>query len=113
MGMAALVVGLDDTATWFSIVDRVIAHSRALDGLPPSSYALNLHPYLYGMGYPLGSSLPLGIGRALVGVDVAWVFQPYLAFCGARVGVGPARRRPAAHPTRAARSRSPTTRRHA
>lgn len=78
---------LDDTATWLSIVDRVIGHGRSLAGLAPSTYQLNLHAYLYGMGYPLGSFLPWGVGRALVGVDAAWVFQPYLSFCGMLVGL--------------------------
>jgi hypothetical protein len=78
---------LDDTATWLGIVDQVMGHSRSLAGLAPSSYALNLHEYLSTMGYPLGAFLPFGVGRALVGVDAAWVFQPYLAFCGALIGL--------------------------
>lgn len=78
---------LDDTATWLSIVDRVMSHGRSLAALAPSTYQLNLHEYLNGMGYPLGSFLPWGVGRALVGVDAAWVFQPYLSFCGMLVGL--------------------------
>jgi hypothetical protein len=78
---------LDDTATWLGIVDQVMGHSRSLAGLAPSSYALNLHEYLSTMGYPLGAFLPFGVARALVGVDAAWVFQPYLAFCGALIGL--------------------------
>ena len=78
---------LDDTATWLSIVDQVIGHGRSVAGLAPSTYQLNLHEYLFGMGYPLGSFLPWGVGRALVGVDAAWVFQPYLSFCGMLVGL--------------------------
>ncbi len=80
-------IRLDDTASWLGVVDRVMSHSRSLAGLPPSTYALNLHSYLFGMGYPIGSFLPLGVGRALVGVDAAWVFQPYLAFCGMLIGL--------------------------
>jgi hypothetical protein len=80
-------IRLDDTASWLGVVDRVMSHSRSLAGLPPSTYALNLHSYLFGMGYPIGAFLPLGVGRALVGVDAAWVFQPYLAFCGALIGL--------------------------
>jgi hypothetical protein len=78
---------LDDTATWLSIVDRVLGHGRSLSGLPASTYALNLHAYLTTMGYPIGSFLPLAIGRALTGADAAWVFQPSLACCGALVGL--------------------------
>ena len=78
---------LDDTSTWLSMVDRLTSHGRSLHGLAPSTYALNLHSYLAGMGYPVGSFLPLGIGRALVGVDAAWVFQPFVAFCGSLIGL--------------------------
>ena len=28
-----------------------------------------------------------GVGRALTGIDVAWVFQPYLACCAAAVAL--------------------------
>ena len=29
----------------------------------------------------------LGVGRALTGIDIAWVFQPYLACCGAALAL--------------------------
>ncbi len=78
-------IKLDDTATFLGLVDRALEHGRSVEGLAPSSYeatvALNL-PY-----YPLGSLLPLGIGAALVGQDVAWVFQPYVAFLAALLGL--------------------------
>jgi hypothetical protein len=78
-------VKLDDTATFLALVDRALEHGRSLDGLAPSSYeaalAFNL-PF-----YPLGSLLPLGIGATLVGQDTAWVFQAYLAFLAALLGL--------------------------
>ena len=78
-------VKLDDTATFLALVDRALEHGRSLEGLAPSSYeatlAFNL-PF-----YPLGSLLPLGIGASLVGQDTAWVFQPYLAFLAALLGL--------------------------
>jgi hypothetical protein len=78
-------VKLDDTATFLALTDRALEHGRSLDGLAPSSYeaalAVNL-PF-----YPLGSLLPLGIGGTLVGEDFAWVFQPYLAFLAALLGL--------------------------
>jgi Ca2+/Na+ antiporter len=78
-------VKLDDTATFLAMTDRALEHGRSLEGLAPSSYeaalAYNL-PF-----YPLGSLLPLGIGGALVGEDIAWVFQPYLAFLAALLGL--------------------------
>ena len=74
-------IKLDDTATWMALTDRVMEHGRSLAGLPPSSYEATL-AFNLGSGYPVGVFLPLGIGRALVGQDLAWVIQPYMA-CGA------------------------------
>ena len=79
-------IRLDDTATWLGIVDRVMGHGRSLTGLVPSTYQLNLNAYV-GTGYPIGSFMLLGIGRALVGVDAAWAFQPSLACCAAAIGL--------------------------
>ena len=73
---------LDDTATLFAMTDRMLEQGRTLDGLAPSTYEATLATSLL-VGYPMGSLLPLGIGAALVGQDVAWVFQPYLAVIAA------------------------------
>jgi hypothetical protein len=75
-------ISLDDTATWLALTDRTLEEGRSLDGLAPSSYEATLAVNLVG-GYPLGAFLPLGIGAKLVGEDVAWVFQPYVAFLAA------------------------------
>jgi hypothetical protein len=75
-------IKLDDTATWLAFTDRIMEHGRNLNGLAPSSYETTLAVNLPG-GYPIGSLLPFGVGRALVGQDGAWVFQPYLAFLAA------------------------------
>jgi hypothetical protein len=75
-------IKLDDTATWLAITDRIMEHGRDLSGLPQSSYEATLALNLGG-GYPIGAFLPLGVGRALVGQDAAWVFQPYMAFLAA------------------------------
>jgi hypothetical protein len=78
-------VKLDDTATFFALTDRALEHGRSLEGLAPSSYeatlAVNL-PF-----YPLGSLLPLGVGAKVVGQDIAWIFQPYVAFLAALLGL--------------------------
>jgi hypothetical protein len=78
-------IKLDDTSTFLALIDRSLEHGRSLAGLAPSSYeaalAFNL-PF-----YPLGSLLPLGIGARLVGQDAAWVFQPYLAYLAALLGL--------------------------
>ena len=75
-------IKLDDTATWFALTDRVMEHGRNLDGLAPSSYEATLD-FNLADGYPVGAFLPLGIGAKLVGKDVAWVFQPYMALLAA------------------------------
>jgi hypothetical protein len=78
---------LDDTAQWFSLIDRVMSAGRSTAGLPPSTYHQVLHEYLH-TGYPVGSMIPLGVGARLVGRDVAWVLQPYFAFAAVLLGLG-------------------------
>ena len=80
-------IKLDDTATWMTLTDRVMEHGRSLADLPLSSYEATL-AFNLGAGYPVGVFLPLGVGRALVGQDVAWVVQPYMAFMGALLALG-------------------------
>src|SRR3954454_9364283 len=80
-------IKLDDTSTWMALTDRVMEHGRSLSGLPPSSYEATL-AFNLGSGYPVGGFLPLGVGRALVGQDVAWVIQPYMAFMGSILALG-------------------------
>jgi hypothetical protein len=86
---------LDDTATWLGVTDRVMAHGRSLAGLPPSTYWLVLLETLGSFptgeavgSYPLGGFMLLGVGHGLTGIDSAWIFQPYLACCGAAVALG-------------------------
>ena len=79
-------VKLDDSATWFDAIDHVISHSRSLGGEPTSTYSLAFSSGI-GSTYPIGSFVLLGVVRPLVGVDVAWVFQPYLACCGAALSL--------------------------
>jgi hypothetical protein len=71
-------IRLDDTATWMAYVDRVMDHGRDLSGLEPSTYQRVLDAG-FPDGYPLGSFLPLGVGTQLLGTDVAWLVQPYMA----------------------------------
>jgi hypothetical protein len=79
-------IKLDDTSTWLGFMDQVMSHGREVANLPKSTYALLLQTNI-GTGYPLGSFIPLGVGRALVQIDGAWAFQPYLAFCGAMLAL--------------------------
>lgn len=80
-------ISLDDTATWLAMTDRVMDHGRSLAGLQPSSYQAALDSYLKQSGYPVGSFLPLGIGGKLVRQDIAWLFQPYIAFAAAMLAL--------------------------
>jgi hypothetical protein len=79
-------IKLDDTAAWMAMTDRVMSHGHDLAGLPPSTYERTLHLYLTG-GEPVGSMLPWGIGHQLVGQNLAWVFQPYLALLAAMLAL--------------------------
>jgi hypothetical protein len=71
-------IRLDDTATWLALTDRVMEAGRDLDGLAPSSYEATLF-FNLANGYPVGAFIPLGVGRALTGMDTAWLIQPYMA----------------------------------
>jgi hypothetical protein len=79
-------IKLDDTATWLALVDRALVHGRTLAGLPPSSYRATLANYLT-VGYPIGSFLPLGIGHTLLGQDIAWLVNPWMAFLAATLAL--------------------------
>ncbi|TMK75815.1 MAG: hypothetical protein E6G48_00745 [Actinobacteria bacterium] len=70
-----------------ALTDRVMEHGRSLDGLAPSTYEATL-AFNLGSGYPVGVLLPLGIARELVGQDVAWVIQPYMAFLAGLLAAG-------------------------
>src|SRR5438270_665551 len=61
--------------------------AAAVAGLAPSTYQLLLKTDIGG-AYPLGAYFLPGVGHALTGVDAAWIFQPYLALCGAMVALG-------------------------
>jgi hypothetical protein len=75
-------IKLDDTATYFAMTDRVMEHGRDLAGLAPSTYEATLATTL-AIGYPTGVLMPIGIGHQLIGYDIAWIFQPYIAFLAA------------------------------
>ena len=79
-------IKLDDTATWFNVIDHVFSHSRSVASEPPSTYSL-VYSGDVGPAYPLGSFVLPGVGRALTGIDIAWVFQPYMACCAAAVAL--------------------------
>jgi len=69
---------LNDTTYHFALVDQLFGRGRDVTGLPNDSFAGIVGAYL-DTNYPVGAQLGLGALRPLVGQDVAWVFQPYLA----------------------------------
>jgi hypothetical protein len=79
-------IKLDDTATWMAFTDRTMEFGRNLDGLPPSSYEATLDLNL-AKGYPTAIFVPWGIGAAITGQDLAWVFQPYEALLAAMLAL--------------------------
>ena len=68
----------NDTAVHLALVDQLFDHARTVLDLPPSSYSNIIGGYL-ATNYPVGAHAGLGVLRQLVGQDVAWVYQPYLA----------------------------------
>lgn len=70
-----------DPAFHFVLINWLMAHGRDLTGVPAISYSAVpnvLHQYI-GTQYPMGADVALGAVRPLVGQDVAWIFQPYIA----------------------------------
>lgn len=78
------IIRLDDTATWLGVVDHAFTHLHETGGL--STYSLNFETDV-GPTYPLGSFMLLAVGHAFTGIDSAWIIQPYMAFCGAAIGL--------------------------
>src|SRR5581483_7897754 len=72
-------IKLDDTATFLGMADRLATHGRSLAGLAPSTYEAALRINL-AAGYPTGSFAPIALGHTFIRQDVAWLYQPYMAF---------------------------------
>ena len=79
-------IKLDDTATWLNIVDHAMTNLHAFG--PASSTYEQVFVGDVGPTYPLGAFMPLAVGHLLTGIEGAWTIQPYMAFCGAAVGLG-------------------------
>jgi hypothetical protein len=75
-----------DTATYLGLIDHFMNHGRNLHDLQVGEY-LALLQILLPEGYPLGSLLPLGVGQKLVGQDLIWIYQPYIAFLAAMLAL--------------------------
>ncbi|MBI3430313.1 MAG: hypothetical protein HY050_09745 [Actinobacteria bacterium] len=76
---------LDDTATFLAVTDRLINVGRTVPPVISSSYDRYLQSIFVGangghFSYPIGSFIPFGVTSKLTGLDLAWLYQPYLAF---------------------------------
>jgi hypothetical protein len=80
-------IKLDDTSTWLGITSHLFSDGRSTGSLQPSTFKLLLDTNLGTAAYPVGGFMLLGVGRGLVGVDAAWVYQPYLACAGAALAM--------------------------
>src|SRR5579862_8268247 len=74
-------VRLDDTATWFALVDQLFQHGRSVADVPLSTFQTLVNTNLNSSAYPAGAFMILGVGHWITGIDIAWIFQPYLAVC--------------------------------
>jgi hypothetical protein len=79
-------IKLDDDSSLLAITDRAMEHGRSLAGVAPSTYFRTLD-ILLAHGYPLATFMPLGVGRALVGDDALWLYQPCMAFMAAMLAL--------------------------
>jgi hypothetical protein len=79
-------IKLDDTATWLALADQAMAHGHDLSSVDPSTYRATLD-FNLADGYPVGAFIPWGAAQELVGGDLAWVFQPYLAYLAAMLSL--------------------------
>jgi hypothetical protein len=77
---------LNDTAVHLVFIDYVGDHGARLVGLEPSSYASAALQHVAN-GYPFGSHELLATVGAVVPVDVAHLYQPYLAVSAAVAAV--------------------------
>jgi hypothetical protein len=70
-----------DPAFHFALINQLLAHGRDLSNVPSmphSSISILLKGYIK-TDYPTGADVGVGAVRPLVGQDIAWIFQPYLA----------------------------------
>lgn len=68
----------NDAAFHFALIDQLLARGHDVSGLPTSVYSYIVNNYL-STSYPIGADVAVGAIRPLVGQDIAWVYQPYLA----------------------------------
>lgn len=77
---------LDDTATFLAVTDRLMNVGRTVPAVITSSYDKYIESIFVGahsghFSYPIGSFIPYGITSKLTGLDLAWLYQPFLSLC--------------------------------
>lgn len=65
---------LEDGSTFLAFAEHALDAGRSSD-FPAASYLA----FYNGIDYPVASLLPFGIGGQLLGEEIAWLLQPYLA----------------------------------
>ncbi len=70
-----------DPAFHFELTNWLLAHGHDLTGVAPVTYSAvqNVVREYISTAYPFGADVALGSVRPLVGQDLAWIYQPYLA----------------------------------
>lgn len=77
-------IKLDDGSTFMAFVDQLLTGGRTTAGLPQSTFEAAVQ-YNFDRGYPMGAFVPFGVLAQILRVDVAWVYQPYIAFLAATI----------------------------
>jgi hypothetical protein len=79
-GRATLTAYLLDSTAGVQMAgaDRILEHGRDLSSLPDSSYSQYLEAY-FGIQYPSGAHVVLGLLGRLLPAELMWLYQPFLA----------------------------------
>ena len=74
---------LEDGSTFLALADSALERGRGLKGFTDSGYLV-----IYNSGdYPVGGLLPFALGGRLLGEEIAWLLQPYIALLAAMLAL--------------------------
>jgi len=74
---------LEDGSLFLALAESALERGRGLQGYTDSGYLI-----IYNSGdYPVGAFLPFAIGGRLLGEEIAWLLQPYLALLSAMLAL--------------------------
>jgi hypothetical protein len=80
-------IKLDDTGSFLDVIDHAMTNLHQFPAVAQSTYE-QVFIGDFTPTYPLGSFMLSAIGHLLTGINAAWIVQPYMALCGAAVGLG-------------------------